>query len=111
MKTMKDEIPTFDAVVRQLGIESGIRQWHSYMSGEMISRGNDLSGQARVLQLMGYAGLVDDISNEIWAHEKARFLALRKTGGRGTDNMGTKLSDPEVPTPAYAYEIVEEVFM
>lgn len=111
MDTMKNEIPTFDAIVRQLGVESGIARWHSYMSGTMLSRGNDLEAQAKVLLAMGYAGTGDEIQKEIWAHENPRFLALRKTGGSGTDNMGTKLSDPEVPTPAYAYEIVEEVWM
>jgi hypothetical protein len=111
MKTMKDEMPTFDAIVRQLGVESGITEWHALMGGSMIARGNDILAQARVLQLMGYAGTLDEISHEIYVHQNARYLALRKTGGKGVDKDGMKLSDPEVPTPAYAYKIKEEVFM
>jgi hypothetical protein len=113
MKTMKDEIPTFDAIVRQLGVESGITEWHALMGGSMIARGNDILAQARVLQLMGYAGTLDEISHEIYVHQNARYLALRKTGGngRGVDKDGVKLSDKDVPTPAHAYKIKEEVFM
>lgn len=94
---MKDEIPTFDWMVRRLGVESGITMYSNAMGGSMMPRGNPVRNQARVLQLMGYVGTLDEICEEIYVHEDARYKALLKTGGRKSS-----FNDPEYATPLEA---------